>query len=266
MILTRGVVLAATLVALATAAPVIEFQSTATNGHSGSISYDPRYGVGAGPGGIGTGGTAIGKNIDIDFLKGIGTANNDGVSAVCFSCTIDFQTGMNTNNQSANGTLWSFNGGGSFIVTGGMDLNGNGVLDPTDIQPGSALLLGVFNNSVNVTAPSPDLKFTSATLINTLDDRVDGFFGVPGQGVYDGVYAQTFHSTRARLNSNPTNPNYNRWRFSTYTPPGNTIPKGMMDGSVVNTLVVPEPVSVLLSATAAGILVLCMRNRRRTTV
>ena len=268
MSFTRGIVLGATLAVIAAAAPVIEFQSTATNGHTGSISYDPRYGLGGGPGGIGTGGAAVGKGIDVDFLKGIGTAANSGVSAACFSCTIDFVTGSNSNNQSPTGTTWSFNGGGSFTVTGGMDLDGNGVLDATDIQPGTVLLTGVFNNPINVTtvAPSIDFKFTSATLVNTMDNRVDGFFGVPGNGVYDGVYSQTFESARQRLSLNPASPNYDRWRFTTYAAPSSSVPTGMLDGSVVNTLVVPEPVSVLLSATAAGILALCMRNRRRTTL
>jgi hypothetical protein len=263
MYLVRGVVLLAALCAVATAAPVIEFLSTSAGGHSGSISYDPRFQFGAG----GTGNTAVGQGIDVDFLTGTGTAQNDGVAAACFNCVLDFRTGATINDTSSNGDSWSFSGGGFFRVTGGFDLNNNGVLDATDIQPGTALLTGVFNSPVTITTPGgPDLKFTSATLINTMDNRVDWFFGTPGQGVYDGLYTQSFGSSRARLANHSSSPNYDRWRFSTYTPPGGSTPTGMKDGNVVNTLVVPEPVSVLLSGTVAGILVLCLRLRRRMVV
>lgn len=261
MTITKGVVLVAAMAAMASAAPVIEFHSTSAGGHTGQIRYDPRTPLGVG---AGTGNVAIGQNIDIDTLKGVGTVLNNGSTVTCFSCTLAFQTGSVVSDTDPN--LWSFNGGGFFQVTGGLDLNGNNILDATDIQPGTLLLQGVFNTPVQVLGTStPDVKFTSATLINTMDVRVDALFGNPGTSTYDGVYTQSFDASneRRRLNANPLHPNYNRWRFGTYTAPSASAPTGMMDGSVINTLVVPEPVSVLLSSTVAGILILCLRNRRR---
>ena len=247
----KGVVLVAAFCGIASAAPVIVFNSTAAGGHTGSITYGSM------------GGGAVGQNIDIDSLTGTGTSVNPGVTAACFSCTLNFTTGTNINDRSASGTTWSFNGGGTFTITGGFDLDNNGVLDASDVQTGTVLLSGVFNAPVTVRplGAGPDLKFTSATLITVLDNRVDGFFGSPGPSTYDGLYTQSFDSLRSRFSNNPANTNYNRWRFSTYNPNGN--PSGMLNGTVANTLVVPEPVSVLLSGTAAGILALCLRRQRR---
>src|SRR5690349_3873171 len=102
---------------MAVASPVIEFQSVSGNQNPGSISYDPRYGAGGGPGAIGTGDKAVGKGIAVDFLRGADTAYNSGLSVKCFDCRIDFQTGSAMLDRSAAGTQWSFNGGGSFVVT-----------------------------------------------------------------------------------------------------------------------------------------------------
>jgi hypothetical protein len=260
----RGVLIVAFMSAIASAAPTIVFRSTPFNGHTGSISYDPRNGLGGGPTGTGTGNIAVGSNIDVDDVTGIGTLKNSGVAAQCFSCTISFHTGAATNDTSAAGTDWSFSGGGYFQVIGGFDLDGDGNYDATlDVPTGTLLLTGVFNNPVTITNPGPanDSKFASATLVNIMDNRIDAFFGTPGQSVYDGVYSQTFDSLRSRLSNNPASVNYNRWRVSTYGPTPNN-PTGMLDGSVVNTLVVPEPVSLLLFGTTGGIIALCMRRRK----
>lgn len=243
--------------AMAAAAPVIVFNSTTSGGHSGSISYTPP--------GTATGYAAVGTNIDIDSLVGTDTVRHNGSPATkCFSCLLSFTTGANISDTSVNGTTWSFGGGGTFKVFGGFDLNQNGIMDAGDIPAGTLLLTGVFNAPVTVTTPGPgpDLKFTSATLVNIMDNRLDGFFGTPGTSVYDGLYSQSFVSTRARMSNVSTNPNYNRFRFATFVPKTGS---GMRDGTIVNTLVVPEPVSLLLFGTTGFALALVAARRRRQT-
>ena len=74
--------------------PVIQFSSTNTPfvngaGHTGSLAYDPTNALATG----GTGNTAIGTNIDIDKITGIGTFASSGVTRSCFNCKLNFVTG-----------------------------------------------------------------------------------------------------------------------------------------------------------------------------
>lgn len=212
------------------------------NLHTGTITYSSLAGK------------AVGTNIDIDVLQGLGLPANNNIFVNCFSCTLSFVTGNNTSDTS--GTTWSFGSTGSSItVKGGFDLNNNGVLDAADIQPGTTLLSGVFNSPITVTTPvanHPDLLFAATTLINVVNTQLANFYGVPGGYNWNGDYSQTIDTTRTQF----TGPGgAGHYRITTVA---------MRNGVINDRLVVPEPTDLLLGSSVMGILVggVVLRRRR----
>jgi len=121
-------ILAGAIVAPAAAkASTITFLGAAPT--SGTIYYTG----GAGP--------LEGNAIAVDLVVGSGTPANSG-AALCVECQLDFVTG---GFLAGDATAYVFDGGGSFAITGGIDLTGNGLLgDAGDIAAGSTLIAGTF--------------------------------------------------------------------------------------------------------------------------
>ena len=259
----RTLILGATLLLSASsfvmANPVIQFSSTNTpfvngTGHTGSLAYDPTNALATG----GTGNTAVGSNIDIDQISGLGTYANSGTTRKCFNCKLNFVTGAVISDVSANGTTFTFSSGGSFTVSGTFDLNGNGVLDAGDGAASGALLSGVFSSPISITtnALNNDTKFVAATIINTMNNSMEGFYGNAGTSVYRGDYSQSMTTVRKNLGGN---------HYAVKSDKNGSTVKGvqtgMLDGTINDTLV-PEPMSVLLFSSVGGVLIWTIRKRR----
>lgn len=237
--------------ACAFGAPVITFNSTTTGGHSGTIVYNPTLSSGA-----------VGTGIDIDTINGLGTIANSGTTLKCFACVLNFTTGAVISDVSANGSNWSFAGGGSFQIFGRADLNNDGI----DNDYGSTVMLlnGVFNAPVTVSLdPNQatnglDFRFVAATLINTMDNQLEGFYGNNPQSYYGGLYNQL---TGANRQNYLTDAQGKHWRFATGLAVNNN---GMKDGFVKDTLV-PEPATVslwLISSLVLGFVVYRRKQQR----
>jgi hypothetical protein len=209
------------------------------NLHTGTITYATQ------------GGALVGSNIDIDVLQGLSVPLNSNLMVNCFSCALNFTTGNNTADNSS--SSWSFsNTGSSITITGGFDLNNNGVLDATDIQPGTTLLSGTFASSIAVTDPNPlkpDLLFTASTVLNVVNTQLSNFYGIAGGYTWNGDYSQTFDTTRPAFPGNP-----GHYKISTVA---------MRNGVLNDRLVVPEPTDVLLFSSVTGILLAGVLLRRR---
>lgn len=233
---------------LALANPVVTFNSTASGsgnlGHSGKITYTIGSQV------------ATGNNIDIDSLSSYFTYSGNNFTRTCFSCTLTFVTGNVLSNTGSNGATvgWSFAGGGSFVISGGYDLNGNGVLDASDIQKGSSLLAGTFSGPVTVTPTGlgPDYRIAAGTLVNTMNNRLNALWGTQPGSSWNGYYAQTFAAIRTQYPGQ-------HWAFAT----GSKI--GIKDGSTIDTLSVPEPLVISLFITLSVALVGGIFLRRKHT-
>jgi hypothetical protein len=212
------------------------------NLHTGTVSYSSLNGK------------LIGANIDIDVLQGLGVPSNSNLFVNCFSCRLSFASGSNVSNTS--GTSWTFNAIGSTIqVTGGFDLNKNGVLDASDIQPGAVLLSGVFSTPVSVTTPNlakPDILLTASTVLNVVNTQLANFYGVPGGYTWNGVYSQTIDSSRPQFATSGAGKGH--YKIGTVA---------MRNGLLTDTLVTPEPTDLLLFTSVTGILMGCVVLRRR---
>jgi hypothetical protein len=98
------------------------------------------------------GGSLVGTDVRFDFLVALGTSA-DGEYA-CSNCSLDFTTGAAYNDT--DGPNYSFHGGGSFVLTGGIADMG--------IADGSILLTGTFtedptNFAVTLAGPLPIISF-----------------------------------------------------------------------------------------------------------
>jgi hypothetical protein len=218
---------------------------TATNQpnlHTGTISYSSLNGK------------LVGANIDIDVLQGLGVPSNSNLFVSCFSCRLSFVSGGNVSNTS--GTSWTFNATSSSIqVTGGFDLNKNGVLDASDIQPGAVLLSGVFSSPIAVTTPNlakPDILLTASTVLNVVNTQLANFYGVPGGYTWNGAYSQTIDSSRPQFATSGAGKGH--YKITTVA---------MRNGLLTDTLVTPEPTDLLLSSSVTGILMGGVVFRRR---
>jgi len=213
------------------------------------------FGLGGGP----NSGLLVGQNISIT------TANQISPGLVlknCIGCTLNFTSGAVSSyspgtpgpfgglpNQS-----WAFSSGGAASITGGVDLNENGILDAGDIAAGSNLLSGYFLNSPTVTSnPNSDLRVAAGLILNSQNTQLNQyFFGKPIAGpVWTGSLTLLFNP-----NGRPK-------------PPGGTpalptfISQTIISGSLVNSSPVPEPGSVLLFSSVTGFLGLGLMLRRR---
>ena len=98
----------------------------------------------------------IGDNIDVDSLFGINTSLNNGVSTDCDACLLNFDTGGLTNYDVDN-SQWTFSGGGTISITGGLDFVNNDIV--ADLAPGNELLTGTFVEATVISLATGGFEF-----------------------------------------------------------------------------------------------------------
>jgi hypothetical protein len=170
----------ALLPAPAQAGPILDFNLGAPTG--GSISYD------------GSGGSLLGSGIAVDTVIGLATPTNPGSLIDLFGATLDFSTGAFSGSNSSG---WDFGSGGTITLTGGVDLNGNGVQDAGDIPLGTPLLTGSFH-SASIFAFPWGFSIAGGAFTNILNPVLESFFGLPGPGnvpFYTGNFNISFLGT-----------------------------------------------------------------------
>lgn len=208
-----------------------------------------------------TSNTLVGTGIAIGSLSRL--LPNPALTATCNQCSLTFQTGTLQSYQNVGGQTWlngypknpsySFNQGGTAAIYGGVDWNGNGILDADDIPTGSVLMTGSFIGPVSVSGmgPTTDYQAAAGIVLNSQNQQLNKYlFGNPFAGpVWTGQMNLVF---------NPFGPQS----------PGNSnsLPlfnsKTIISGSFVNTAL-PEPGSVLLFSSLTAILGIGVLRRRR---
>ncbi len=209
------------------AASVLEFQIAAPTG--GTITYSRS-----------TGGL-VGTNISIDGLLGSGTVANDGTSLVCRGCMLNFTTGNIV--TSATGA-WEFAGGGSFTITGNLDVNGDNIPDVH-----GTLLSGTFNSAdvTKVETRTFELLVAAGSFSNTANNDLLAFYGIDPLALFAGSFNLNFRANE----DDPTKPFVSTRLFS---------------GSVVSTQVVPLPAALWLLLSGLGFATLVGRRRQPLAV
>ncbi len=171
--LILAVVVSMGWVGVAAAVPTLTFnipsQSASTEaGNFAQVSYD------------GTpGGTLKGAAILVDSVTGTGTPSNDGVTATCVACFLTFETGPFS---SSTASSWTFGGGGSITLEGGVDFP-----DATpDIFGPVTLFLGSWSPFPTVIAGGPFLKIAGAGFLDTKNAGLTAFYGIPDGSAFFG--------------------------------------------------------------------------------
>lgn len=131
---------------------------------------------------IGGAAPLFGSGISLDGLASAGTQANSGTLATCVNCQLGFVTG---DFLIGNATAWSFAGGGSFAITGGVDLTGDALLGgPGDIEQ-TVLFSGSFRSVpvspfVVITAgANPFIGVSLAYFDAFIDPSLAAYFGEP---------------------------------------------------------------------------------------
>ena len=148
------------VVSLAAADPTIDFSINAPNQSGAVVSYD---GTSSGP--------LIGTGILISNVAGIGTPSNDGVSASCVDCVLTFATGGLSGSTS---TQWTFGGGGTVQLVGGVQANGS-VIDPA----GTTLFTGAWSDA-SVSQIGGTFKIVGGIFTTFTDASLASFYGTLG--------------------------------------------------------------------------------------
>lgn len=127
----------------------------------------------------------IGSDIDIDDIVGLGTALHNNVISACDVCTLSFTTGV-LDNYDASTSTWTFTGGGSLEVVGGVDFADNSSLG--DIPVGTTLLLGSFSEAKVIGLPTGEFQFNifGGSFNATANSDLATYYGLPGSVEYLG--------------------------------------------------------------------------------
>jgi hypothetical protein len=136
----------------------------------------------------GGGGALAGSNIEVDNVVGLSTPANANVTSVCFSCLLNFNSGILTGSGPQNGGWWSFGSGGTISITGGIQLQGG-----TDISSGATLLTGSFSNAF-VQDLGSQFKVTFGSFSDTKNVDLLSYYGLP-LGLYNGALTLLFAAT-----------------------------------------------------------------------
>ena len=148
---------------LAAAVPTISFDNPTVDG--GTISYG------------GAGGPVTATGVIFEQVIGVDTPLNPGVVLFCFpgNCELNFTTGTNSGEGPA---IWTFNGGGTISMTGGLNTAADG--SGTQILPGGTTLVtsGSFDGpEVVLQTIVNSLQFTGAGT-DTKNATLAGFYGL----------------------------------------------------------------------------------------
>lgn len=159
------------------ALPVIDFGMVAPT--PGTVSY------------VGGAAPLVGTNIEADNVVGLDTPSHNGMTSTCVACLVNFTTGSFSGYDAGTQT-WTFNGGGSIQILGGVDFADNTVL--TDISAGSTLLSGTFNSASVVKLPTGYFQFYIAggSFTDTKHADVLAYYGLPSDVGYEGGFNLSF--------------------------------------------------------------------------
>lgn len=203
----------------------------------------------------------VGTNISITDVTRL--LPNPLLSRNCIACSLTFTTGTLNNYSNPSGSVFLngypvtptfvFNAGGSASITGGVDLNNNGILDAGDIPAGSTLMSGNFIGPVTASSDhtTTDFRAVAGIILNSQNAQLNQYlFGNPFSGpVWTGVMNITFNP----FGPMPIGSNNNLPLFNSRT---------IISGSLVNSAV-PEPGSVLLFSSLTVVLGIGIARRRR---
>jgi hypothetical protein len=178
----------------------------------------------------------IGGSIEVDTVLGIGTPLNSGVTRRLYRSIdgagnitqyggiLTFTTG---NYSGSLGQTWNFGSGGTIQVTGGVDLNNNGVQDAGDIPLGSLLMSGSWSNAY-VASTSGTLKVTGGGYQDYKKPELVYYYGLPnGSLPYVGGINLSFSTA------------------TSVSPPSAFSSQNVLSGDLTNTPT-PEPATLLL--------------------
>jgi hypothetical protein len=133
----------------------------------GTLTYD------------GLGGPAIATDVIFQALIGVSTPLNPGVQLLCFpaNCLLDFTSGTLPAGNLEGPPIWSFEGGGTISMTGGLNTaaDGSGV----QVLPAGSIIItsGSFNDPAVVLGVGNDVQFTGSGT-DTKNATLLAFYGL----------------------------------------------------------------------------------------
>ena len=140
-----------------------------------------------------------GFSIDVSAIFGDNTPLNSGSAPACLGCELEFETGGLVDSQPAapaDPSIWEFGGGGTISVTGHVDFNNDGIVDPD--EPNGLLLGGFFTGnplSIDLTADPTITGLVLASVIDAKHPFLNNYFGV-GDKFRDGTLLLDFDGVR----------------------------------------------------------------------
>jgi len=117
-----------------------------------------------------------GINIPVGSLTGIVTPLNNGTTVNIFGGKLNFTTGNFTGFTP--GVSWNFSSGGTFVITGCADIDGDGLpCDGSDVS--GTLATGSFIGTPQVFVIGSTARIVGAVGADTKNPLLAAFFGVP---------------------------------------------------------------------------------------
>jgi hypothetical protein len=212
----------------------LDFNMDATHPAGASLSYAG----GANP--------LIASSLGVDTVLGVQTPLNDGVVRNVVGGLLNFTTGNFTGSDA---NSWFFGPGGSFTVTGGVDLTNDGdVLDPQDVPAGSTLLTGPFTGTTFIfSLPFVGIKVTGGPFQDVKDPILTSFYGLGDPSI---LWVSGFNLS-----------------FVSGATPGSSFTVNVPNigsGDIIDIPVIPEPMSLFLFGLGGiGALASTLKSHRR---
>ena len=141
----------------------------------------------------------FGFSIDVSTIFGDMTPLNSGSAPACLGCELEFETGGLTSSlpvAPADPSIWEFGGGGIISVTGHVDFNNNGIVDPG--EPDGLLLGGFFTGnpiSIDLSAGPSITGLVLGSVIDAKHPFLNDYFGV-GDKFREGTLLLDFDGVR----------------------------------------------------------------------
>ena len=195
---------------LSKADAILDFGAVAPG--SGSISY------------AGGSNPLIGTGIKIADVVGIDTPMRNGTSLACLQCLLNFTTGTLVTHTA---TFWEFAPGGSIMIQGGVDADGNHNLDAG--EPNGVLMSGSFSVDSFVYLGPSGFRVVAGGFTDQPSGALASLYGLTiSQSPYSGALNLQFRDNHR------------------YTELGLIRSSTILSGDVSDTAPTPEPASMSL--------------------